>query len=304
MRAVDRGADPSPAALDSRDRNNLTELERARAHQTSTVPGKGSFEFAVYKNDQVKRRLEALFHGKCAYCETYYSASAPVDIEHYRPKGAVSEDPVHPGYWWLAMRWDNLLPSCIDCNRKRKQIVLQPGTSLAELQRLSRSAAGNPLGSGKKDSFPVAAGGIRALPELATFTDERALLLDPGQDDPEEHLDFLPLNGEPIGIVCARGAPPSERGVTSIHVYGLNRLGLVQERTRILRHLEFLGDLVVELGSMAADIEGREPAVAQRLRFLQDRTAAEMAAMAAPEAPYSAMATAWIRNFRERLAAP
>jgi hypothetical protein len=130
------------------------------------------------------------------------------------------------------------------------------------------------------------------------------LLLDPCRDDPLEHLDFLPLNGEPIGIICARGAPPSERGVTSIHVYGLNRLGLVQERTRILRHLAFLGDLVVELGSMAAEIETREPAIAQRLRFLQDRTTAEMAAMAAPEAPYSAIATAWIRDFRERLGAP
>ena len=47
----------------------------------------------------MKRRLDLLFHGKCAYCETFYSASAPVDVEHYRPKGAVSEDPSHPGYY-------------------------------------------------------------------------------------------------------------------------------------------------------------------------------------------------------------
>ncbi|MEF9674035.1 hypothetical protein QNM99_25505 [Pseudomonas sp. PCH446] len=46
-----------------------------------------------------------------------------MDVEHYRPKGAVSEDASHPGYWWVAMDWDNLLPSCIDCNRKRKQVT-------------------------------------------------------------------------------------------------------------------------------------------------------------------------------------
>lgn len=302
MRRADRGTDAPPSGLDARDRDDLTELERVRAHQASTDPSKGSFEFAAYKDAEVKRRLEQLFHGKCAYCETYYSASAPVDIEHYRPKGAVSEDPAHPGYWWLAMRWDNLLPSCIDCNRKRKQVVIQPGISLAELQRLSRTADGRPIGSGKKDSFPIAAGGVRALPELTAFEAEGALLLDPCRDDPEEHLVFHVDGVEPVGVIVAKGDPqPSERGVTSIHVYGLNRLGLVQERTRILRHLEFLGDLAIELGSMADDVEGREPNIARRLRFLQDRTLGEMTAMAAPEAPYSAVAAAWLRAFRRQL---
>jgi len=305
MRFADRGTDTPPAGLEARDRNNLTELERVREHQASTDPAKGSFEFAAYKDAEVKRLLEQLFHGKCAYCETYYSASAPVDIEHYRPKGAVSEDPTHPGYWWLAMRWDNLLPSCIDCNRKRKQVVIQPGTSLAELQRLSRTADGHPVGSGKKDSFPIAAGAVRALPELTAFGAEGALLLDPCRDDPEEHLLFHVEGVEPVGLIVAKGDPqPSERGVTSIQVYGLNRLGLVQDRTRVLRHLEFLADLAIELGSMADAIEDREPEIARRLRFLQDRTLGEMTAMAAPEAPYSAVAAAWLRAFRRQLGGP
>ena len=302
MRAVNRGTDPPPPGLDARDRNNLTELERARAHQSNPAPNKGSFKFSAYKDGEVKRRLEQLFHGKCAYCETYYSASAPVDIEHYRPKGAVSEDPAHPGYWWLAMSWDNLLPSCIDCNRKRKQVVVQPGTSLAELQRLSRTSDGRVKGSGKKDSFPIATGGIRAVPEMTVFAAEAALLLDPCRDDPEEHLAFHVAEDDPIGVIVPKGDPQqSERGATSIHVYGLNRLGLVQERTRVLRHLEFLADLAVELGSMADDIHPREPKIAGRLRFLQDRTLAEMAAMADPEAPYSAAAKAWLRAFKRKL---
>eukprot|EP01034_Spumella_vulgaris_P009128 gene9128-11597_t len=131
MRAAPRGPQAAPACLDQPDKKGLNERDRARAHQQSTDPKKGSFEFAAYKHEEVKRRLDALFHGKCAYCETFYSASAPVDVEHYRPKGAVSENPNHPGYWWLAMSWDNLLPSCIDCNRKRNQRVFLVSSSLS-----------------------------------------------------------------------------------------------------------------------------------------------------------------------------
>ena len=124
MRFVSRGPKPPPAALGKRGRDKLSEFERVKAHMEATLPPgtkRTAFEFHAYKADEVKRRLEDLFHGKCAYCESFYAAQAPVDIEHYRPKGAVEDDPDHPGYWWLAMAWENLLPSCIDCNRRRRQ---------------------------------------------------------------------------------------------------------------------------------------------------------------------------------------
>ena len=44
------------------------------------------------KDAEVKAALEKLFYGKCAYCETFYSVQAPVDVEHYRPKSAVEGD--------------------------------------------------------------------------------------------------------------------------------------------------------------------------------------------------------------------
>lgn len=118
MRRVDRGEDPAPQALGALT-GRLSELDRARAHYTPFDAKKGAFAFAAYKAPEVKARLEALFHGKCAYFETVYAASAPVDVEHYRPKGAVEGEPAHPVYWWLGMVWP--LPSCIDCNRRRKQ---------------------------------------------------------------------------------------------------------------------------------------------------------------------------------------
>ncbi|KGH27538.1 hypothetical protein P353_18040 [Comamonas testosteroni] len=112
------------------------------------------------------------------------------------------------------------------------------------------------------------------------------------------------LPGKAVGV-------ESERGSVSIFIYGLNRLGLVQERTRLLRRLEFLGDLVIELGTVIQEIE--VPAVAlalqgvgvedvpKRLRLLQDKTLREMREMASPEAPYSAMVRAWLRAFKNRL---
>jgi uncharacterized protein (TIGR02646 family) len=83
----------------------------------------------VYKDGAVKAALDAMFHGKCAYCEFMYIGGMPVDIEHFRPKGAVivGGKMRKPGYYWLAAKWENLLPSCIDCNRKRDQ-ELQDGT--------------------------------------------------------------------------------------------------------------------------------------------------------------------------------
>jgi len=130
MRKVNRSSVPAPLCLVAKDKKGKTEYQRAKAHQAAAKRAKNaktpqkpkpSFEYSAYKKGEVKRALATLFHGKCAYCETFYSASSPVDVEHYRPKGSVDGVKDHPGYWWLAMRWENLLPSCIDCNRRRGQ---------------------------------------------------------------------------------------------------------------------------------------------------------------------------------------
>jgi hypothetical protein len=47
---------------------------------------------------------------KCWYCETK-SNRAPLDVDHFRPKLAVTVDGFtligHDGYWWLAYEWSN-----------------------------------------------------------------------------------------------------------------------------------------------------------------------------------------------------
>lgn len=308
MRRVDRASVGAPASL-APGGAGPKELDDARDHLGKPDP-KDAFKYRAYKGDDIRAALEALFHGKCAYCETVYAASMPVDIEHYRPKGAVSEDAGHGGYWWLAMAWDNVLPSCIDCNRKRGQILVQPSSSLAALAASTRPAGSQ---SGKKDSFPLTATGVRAVAEQSDFTTEHPLLLDPCRDDPCQSLTYNFDPTCPAGLMLPAGNPgQEERGAASIQIYGLNRLKLVQDRTRILRHLEFLGDLAIELAASISDLS--EPAamlaligtpaenVSTRLRLLRDRTLAEMKAMAADEAPYCSMVYAWLERYKVRLA--
>lgn len=208
-----------------------------------------AFPFAIYKHQEVKLELERLFHGKCAYCETFYATSQPMDVEHFRPKGAVEGESDHTGYWWIAMAWENLLPSCIDCNRKRNQITPKGDVSqvrlLNEALRFSRSLT---VGTGKKDSFPLPPGGVRAKVPSDSLASEKALLLNPCDEDPDEHLRYLFTDAASVSFVVPRPLATTDpdvagpnglsmKGATSIHVYGLNRVALVQARTEILRRL-------------------------------------------------------------------
>jgi uncharacterized protein (TIGR02646 family) len=292
MRRVDRGSVPLPLPLTADGSAAARELNDARAHVESD--NTRAFAFAVYKHDAVKAALHRLFHGKCAYCESYYHALTPVDVEHYRPKGAVEGVAGHKGYWWLAMNWDNLLPSCIDCNRRRRQEIISLENPLAPAIE----------SAGKKDAFPVT--GPRAKGEADDLAAEGALLLDPTRDDPEAHLVFHLGPKPPIALVlpCDPEDAP-QRGAASIQVYGLNRLGLVQERTRLLRRLELLRLVIDEIDNIALRLSrSRAPAAinaATRLDGLVDRIVAEIAAMAEPDQPYSRLVAQWAREWRGTL---
>lgn len=101
-------------------------------------------------------------------------------------------------------------------------------------------------------------------------------------------------------------------GAVSIQTYGLNRLALVQERTRILRRLETLGYIVIELSSVAdalgqltlstdGDVVLRQK-VQDQLRGVVARTLADIRAMAQPDAPFSRMVAEWIEAFKRDMA--
>jgi len=67
-----------------------------------------------YKHDDVKEKLNNIYHHKCAFCEQKVEQ---VNIEHYRPKKQRGSDSY--AYYWLAFSWDNLIIACPKCNRNK-----------------------------------------------------------------------------------------------------------------------------------------------------------------------------------------
>ena len=339
MRRVLRKAEPAPASLTVVNRVGPKELAKARIAYGETPPGK--ITFTAYKSDDVRQALERLFHGKCAYCESRYDITGPVDIEHYRPKKGVEGEPDHPGYWWLAGEWENLLPSCLDCNRRRYQATVTDFVSVSAVLDAALRTGFSPLKTGKETSFPITGSRLRTEPSPGdrerVLKAEQALLLDPCVDNPAEHLRHYINRETPLGLIvptggadplpalafgaaedavalekAARLAGLSARGSVSIQVYGLNRLGLVQERTRLLRRLEVLGDLVLDLFALADEIalldvppsqRSRVTELSDRARAMGHRGLAEIRSAAAPEAPFSSLAAAWTTEYKKDLTA-
>ena len=136
----------------------------------SGIAGKKKLEHCKDYEDRTKRRIPESFaahwsrpdvggllhamQGRiCAYCLT----ERPLDMEHFRPKGAIEGDDSHPGYWWLAYDAANYVLACTACNRDRK------GTR-----------------------FPLRAGAVRATYDTRhTLAAEQRILLDPVDDEVE-----------------------------------------------------------------------------------------------------------------------
>ena len=247
--------------------------ETARAIALFAKPRRtAAFEFVAYRDNSVKAALNAMSGYKCAYCETRYGATQPVDIEHYRPKGPFrdSDGTEHTGYYWLAASWDNLLPSCIDCNRRRRH--------------------GSRGSYGKASMFPIK--GARATaPGEERF--ERRLLLHPCRDNPTLHLWFLPDGG----VIPRRTATgrSSIKGRTSIEVYGLQRPQLVRERAAYIRRVLF----DIEMAERAAVLlANQRDAQSKEILRLQLRRLVEYLE---PQSPYVAIGRQFVVPALQRM---
>jgi hypothetical protein len=175
--------------------------------------------------------LTNVFHNKCAYCETR-EVRSPYHAEHFRPKGRVrfrvegekrlqigtaqdeeGKQSEHPGYFWLAYHWANLLPACNYCNSalgKNDQFPIK--NTHISVKRLATTEVGKlrrqQIRSPKRD-------GVYYLQPEDLDELEQPLLLNPYIDDPAEHIVF----GD-CGIIAAREG--SEKGKYSISVYNLD----------------------------------------------------------------------------------
>lgn len=204
MIRVDRKRIPPPKLLESakvkaamRRLEDFFALERSARAQRDP-----RFDASIYSRRDVQQTLSELFWGKCAYCETPLPGMKFMAVDQFRPRiravnldGTLALD----GYWWLVYDWDNLYAVCANCNRLK-------GTR-----------------------FPIK-GTARALPGTrgAALRDEQPLLLDPCDDEPQEHLVFSD---------DGRVASETDRGRTTIDILGLNRGSLVRDRRAVLETL-------------------------------------------------------------------
>jgi uncharacterized protein (TIGR02646 family) len=110
----------------------------------------------------LKKWLAKTSAQKCWYCEAK-SNRAPLDVDHFRPKLAVTVDGVklasHYGYYWLTYEWFNFRLSCQRCNRPEKD--------------------NNDILHGKANEFPIFDEAQRCSLPAASLATELPRLLDP-----------------------------------------------------------------------------------------------------------------------------
>jgi hypothetical protein len=189
--------------------------------------------YSVYSDKSIRVKLAEMFYGKCAYCESRIVTIYSGDIEHFRPKGgfhnSTSEPLIKPGYYWLASDWNNLLFACPFCNQTNTHKISQGG----KIQELVK---------GKLNQFPLTNEINRLGRENGRifYSDQNAykvafdreeadrLLLNPCTDNVEEFFDYTEE-----GIIFPKASLNGinlERAKTSIDVYALQRIELVQAR--------------------------------------------------------------------------
>lgn len=278
--------DPAPQGMDLADPASPAAQEREEVRLLveagEAVPGK---TYKVYKSDPAKRALLDLFHGKCAYCEINAAAGQDVDVEHYRPKGGVKDAAAagvdHPGYWWLAMDYENLVTSCVHCNQSRRQVIVDP--DLSEVEIAEALLAGRTETRGKHDWFPVEGDAWVTSPDQP-LSDEAPLLLDPTRDDPGDHLDWR-FHETLVTLVPRAG---SARGQVTIDVLGLNRRHLTEDRMKKLLLMYHLRDNIRLTLQLLDDTD--DPGHRAGLERLLEGEIRALAAHCAPDQPFSGMA--------------
>lgn len=157
------------------------------------------------ENDELRDALHKRhYEGKCCYCERKRDKKLERDVEHYRPKKAVTvkengKDKAiegHKGYWWVAYDWDNLLIACKTCNTGHKMNLF-------------------PLLDEKNRVF-----------EEGDLSQEEPMLLNPALEDPERYIAYHyeeANNLSKIAFPIPSQEDTNGRGEMTIEIAKLNR---------------------------------------------------------------------------------
>ncbi|BCL81703.1 hypothetical protein ccbrp13_41680 [Ktedonobacteria bacterium brp13] len=242
----------------------------------------GESRSAIFKKysklwSELKEDYRQLSHGKCWYCEVCTDGMRG-DMDHHRPKGGVTENPAHPGYWWLAFEWRNFRFSCERCN----SLLKDPATRVV---------------GGKQNHFPLVNNDeSRRVLDICSYEDlfdEDPLLLDPTNPGDPQLLTFQP-DGRPGAAIDEATAPIDHQRVSaSIRIYNFGhevanrkrRIIYVFIRDRIKDHQKHQAMLAMDRTDTAARLGMRSAveAISQKI---------------ASDAEYSSAARAYLDMFR------
>ena len=266
MRYVDIDILPLPNGWQIRADNALNDLriEITQAEERARVTGQdpvAARKAAITAGLKIPARtkiwrdlnapLAALINGKCWYSESR-NPTADKNVDHFRPKNQVNEDPDHEGYWWLAFQWRNYRYASQWCNQRRVDDA--HGTS-----------------GGKWDHFPLCPGSFRARLETDDYELEQPELLDPIDPDDWKLLTFR-QDGYPTPAKQP-GTLEYQRAQTSIEVYHLHCNELVKERRilageiqRLVQDLEMLRPQIVRNGVTRVLYKNRQKDLLRKTR--------------------------------------
>lgn len=206
---------------------------------------------------------------KCWYSESKNSGSDK-DVDHFRPKGSVSEDTDHEGYWWLAFDWKNYRYACTWCNQRRVDRI-------------------HSTDGGKWDHFPLGEGSFRAKDESDNYDDEDDVeLLDPTHPNEWKLLTFRP-DGEPIPA-RPEGTREYDRAKASIFFYHLDRHEFVRDRKELFKKVQ---RLIEQMESF--QLQFSAPNAAKVKRWYIDAQK-DLLRLISKKAEYSAAALAYARS--------
>jgi len=260
------------SALDSLRREIIQAEAKARADGQDPAAARKA---AIMKGLSIPARtkiwrdlnepLAAFTNGKCWYSESR-NPTADKNVDHFRPKNRVDEDPSHEGYWWLAFQWRNYRYASQWCNQRR--VDDEHGTS-----------------GGKWDHFPLCPGSPRARLETDDYELEQPELLDPIDPDDWKLLTFR-QDGYPTPAKQP-GTLGYQRAQTSIEVYHLHCYELVNERRA----------LAGEIQRLVQDLERLRPQIARNgvIKVLYKNGQKNLLRAIRPDADYSSAALAFAR---------
>ncbi len=209
--------------------------------------------------------VKSLSHDKCWYCESLEDRSH-MPVDHYRPKGGVTECPEHEGYWWLAFDWKNYRYCCTFCNSQ---------------------TSGDDTTGGKQNHFPILNPPNWIKEEDGDLGVEQPALIDPFDFDSPPLITFHE-NGFPREVNQDKNSKDYKKANISIGIYHLHHSKSVKSRKRIAIKIR---NLVTEIDELRAASLGGAGNDVQRKARLKD-----LAKLISEDAPYRTAARLYLKG--------